>query len=201
MKPLEWSVPHRSQDCFLKMITVKSQKDRVVGFHIASPVSKPLLFFCLTVFCFWCVQSFFGPLHTILFESSRTNIYRLSFSSEACALTLLVLQPVQLFCGIYKTLEPHSIKNMLFQPFTPLTFSSFKLIEPPLYCSWMLKGNPVVFFLLLLLLTLLLTVLLSKKDTNLHIQWYCYTPVWYCMILYDIVTYILLQICWCICIV
>jgi len=37
-QPLEWTVPHREENvCYAKLICVRSQNDRVVGFHVAGP--------------------------------------------------------------------------------------------------------------------------------------------------------------------
>ena len=36
--PLEWTVAHKPHDvCYAKLICVKSDKERVVGFHVAGP--------------------------------------------------------------------------------------------------------------------------------------------------------------------
>ena len=37
-QPLEWTVPHREENaCYTKLVCVKSQKERVVGFHFVGP--------------------------------------------------------------------------------------------------------------------------------------------------------------------
>ncbi|KAJ9443039.1 Thioredoxin reductase SEP1 [Diplonema papillatum] len=42
--PLEWTVPHRdASNCYVKMITLKSEAERVVGFHITSPNAGEIL--------------------------------------------------------------------------------------------------------------------------------------------------------------
>ncbi|ESP04447.1 hypothetical protein LOTGIDRAFT_79558, partial [Lottia gigantea] len=36
--PLEWTVPHREENvCYAKLVCLKTEKERVVGFHVLGP--------------------------------------------------------------------------------------------------------------------------------------------------------------------
>lgn len=36
-QPLEWTVPHRDGPCYAKLICLKTEKERVIGFHVTGP--------------------------------------------------------------------------------------------------------------------------------------------------------------------
>lgn len=37
VQPLEWTVPHRDGPCYAKLICLKTEKERVIGFHVTGP--------------------------------------------------------------------------------------------------------------------------------------------------------------------